>query len=271
MSTLARPPRAAGSATTAGGRRFRYYATASTPQIRQAMRLDLLGQIITPAAGNRLEPWVEWVADNGIYSRAYPGDTAYLAWLAGRAAYRSRCRFAVAPDVVADHATTLARSLPVLPRIRAVVGRVALCAQNGATPTNLPWDDIDAVFLAGIVECAPCGYVPPLAALPQRLCPAGHALTEWKVGEVAAQVTAEAKRRGKWVHMGRVNSLDRLTRAIEMGCDSADGTYLAFGPDTNLPRLLAWLRPDDLRFLMPRPRGHHRQLAHHPVLFDQEA
>lgn len=25
---------------------------------------------------------------------------------------------------------------------------------------------------------------------------------------------------------------------------NADGTYLAFGPDVNLPRLLSWLRPD---------------------------
>lgn len=26
-----------------------------------------------------------------------------------------------------------------------------------------------------------------------------------------------------------------------MGCDSVDGTYLTFGPDVNLPRLLGWL------------------------------
>lgn len=42
--------------------------------------------------------------------------------------------------------------------------------------------------------------------------------------------------------MGRVNSLRRLRLAQAMGCDSADGTYLAYGPDRNLPRLLGWLR-----------------------------
>jgi hypothetical protein len=26
-----------------------------------------------------------------------------------------------------------------------------------------------------------------------------------------------------------------------MGCHSVDGTYLTFGPDTNLPKLLGWL------------------------------
>lgn len=41
--------------------------------------------------------------------------------------------------------------------------------------------------------------------------------------------------------MGRVNSLRRLRHAAAIGCDSADGTYLAFGPDRNLPRLLDWI------------------------------
>ena len=53
---------------------------------------------------------------------------------------------------------------------------------------------------------------------------------------------AEAKARLKWVHMGRVNSLRRLRYASAIGCDSADGTYLRFGPDVNLPTLQGWLR-----------------------------
>lgn len=43
------------------------------------------------------------------------------------------------------------------------------------------------------------------------------------------------------VHMGRVNTRNRMLAAKAMGCDSADGTYLAYGPDQNLPSLLAWL------------------------------
>lgn len=232
-----------------------YYATASTDRVRDAIRAGLLAQIITPAAGNRLEPWAEWIADNGIYSNAYPGDAGYLKWLGSHAEYRSRCRFAVAPDVVADHTATLERSWPMLRPIRRTVGRVALCAQNGATPEDMPWDHIDAVFLAGIVECVPCGYVPELAELPQTRCPrcAGQ-LVEWKVGDMAAAITTEAKRRGKWVHMGRVNSKHRMGRARAMGVDSADGTYLAYGPDINLIRLLGWLYPDDFRWM----RADHR-------------
>lgn len=247
---------------------MRYYATASTERVRDAMRADYLGQIITPAAGNALLDGPEWIADNGIYSNGYPGDTAYIGWLYSHVALRSRCRFAVAPDVVADHWATLARSAPVLPRIRRAVGRVALCAQNGATPDNLPWGEIDAVFLAGIVECAPCGYVPELAELPAVRCPlCQRELVEWKVGDMAAAITAEANRREVWVHMGRVNSEARLRRAIEMGCDSADGTYLAFGPDINLIRLLGWLYPGDFRF-MRAEQAPRRTGADQPSLLD---
>ena len=35
---------------------------------------------------------------------------------------------------------------------------------------------------------------------------------------------AEAKRRRKWVHMGRVNSERRIRYAASIGCDSIDGT-----------------------------------------------
>lgn len=204
------------------------------------MRCGLLDQITTPASRNLLEPGTTWCADNGIYSNAYPGDKQYLRWL-GTLPDPARCRFAVAPDVVADHDATLERSWPMLRPIRALGLPVALCAQNGAQRDDLPWDYFDVLFLAGIVECAPCGYVPDVADLPMETCPAGHLMAEWKTGDVAAAIGAEAKARGKWVHMGRVNTLNRVLAAKRMGCDSADGTFLAYGPDQNLPRLLSWL------------------------------
>ena len=45
--------------------------------------------------------------------------------------------------------------------------------------------------------------------------------------------------------MGRVNSLRRLRAAQQGGYDSADGTYVKYAPDRNLPQVVAWL--DDLR------------------------
>ena len=93
---------------------------------------------------------------------------------------------------------------------------VALAAQNGSECITLPFDDFDVLFLGGD--------------------------TIWKLGPHARRLTAEARARGKHVHMGRVNSLKRLRYADAIGCDSADGTFLAFGPDRNLPELLGWLR-----------------------------
>lgn len=174
-----------------------------------------LGQIVTPATGNRLEPGRAWCADNAAFSGGYPGDDAYLAWLKVRAHMAADCAFAVAPDVPFDAAATLALSAPMLPKIRALGYPVALCAQDGLEHLDVPWGDFDVLFIAGS--------------------------TEWKLSKHARDLTAEAKRRGVWVHMGRVNSWRRLQYAHAIGCDSADGTYLAFGPDANLPTLLGWL------------------------------
>jgi hypothetical protein len=50
------------------------------------------------------------------------------------------------------------------------------------------------------------------------------ASTEWKLGPSAEALVAQAKDRGKWVHMGRVNSHRRIRYAASIGCDSVDGT-----------------------------------------------
>jgi hypothetical protein len=207
----------------------RYFATASGPKVRDAMTAGVLGQIATPAAGNRVMADVDWIADNAVFAGRYPGDDEYLAWLTERAQHAGRCRFVVAPDVVADAAATLALSAPMLPRIRALGFPAALVAQDGLEDLVVPWDTFDCLFIGGS--------------------------TEWKLGPAARRLTAEAKRRGKWVHMGRVNSRQRLLYAAQIGCDSADGTYLAYGPQRNLPTLLSWLRELDWPALFDLPKG----------------
>lgn len=186
------------------------------------MRNGMLGMIATPAAGNAVPEGVAWCADNGVYGGTYPGDREYLDWLAARAHLLHRCCFAVAPDVVGDAAATLERSAPMLPLIRHLGYPVALAAQNGIENLAVPWDAFDVLFIGGS--------------------------TAWKLGAHARAVVAEARHRGKWIHMGRVNSEGRLRYAHAIGCHSADGTYLAFGPDTNLPQLLAWLRRIDEQY-----------------------
>jgi hypothetical protein len=181
-------------------------------------RRDDLGAILTPKQGNRIPDGITWCADNGVFGKGYPGDDKWWAWLAGLPYDKSLCHFAVAPDVVGDSAATLARSLPWLPQIRALGLPAAFVAQNGLTVETCPWGEFDVLFIGGD--------------------------TAWKLGRDARALSAAAKLRGIPVHMGRVNSFRRLVTAALTDCDSADGTFLAFGPDVNLPKVEAWL--DDL-------------------------
>lgn len=193
---------------------IRYYANP-TGSAAAAMESGQIGFIDTPAQGNRRPPGVDWCADNGCFGKGFPGETAWFTWLARQAADAATCRFAVAPDVVGDAEATLARSTPWLSQIRSLGFPAALVAQDGLENLDVPWDAFDVLFIGGT--------------------------TAWKLGRHARDLVAEAKRRGKWVHMGRVNSESRLRYAQAIGCDSADGTYVTFGPDVNLPKLLGWL------------------------------
>jgi hypothetical protein len=206
----------------------RYFANPSTQKVRDAMTAGVLSMIATPKQGNAIPPGAEWCADNGCFGKGYPGDDAWFAWLQSYSPEeRSRCMFAVAPDVVADAVATEIRSRPWLAKIRALGYPVAYVAQDGLEDLEMPgdgtewWDGFDVLFIGGS--------------------------TEWKLGRHAREIVAEAKRRGKPVHMGRVNSQRRLRYAAHIGVDSADGTYIAFGPDVNLPIVLGWLRDSDMQ------------------------
>lgn len=190
-----------------------YFANPCGTATADAMRAGRLGYIDTPAQGNRRTEGVTWCADNGAFSDRFV-ESKWWKFLQDNAHASSSCRFAVAPDVVGDAVATLERSAPWLARIRELGYPVAFVAQDGLEDLEVPWDDFDALFIGGS--------------------------TEWKLGPAAAAIAAEAKARGKWLHMGRVNSGKRYRYAASIGCDSVDGTYLTFGPKVNLPKLLAW-------------------------------
>jgi hypothetical protein len=171
--------------------------------------------ILTPNMGNQLPPDVLWAADTGCYSQGDKFNLGlYLRWLRARSHAAVRCLFATAPDVVGDAAATWERSAPVLPEIRYLGYKAALCAQDGIVDTDVQWDAFDVLFIGGT--------------------------TGWKLSSEVEALIANAKSRRKWVHMGRVNSEKRYRMARLSGCDSVDGTYIAFGPDINGPKVRAW-------------------------------
>lgn len=79
--------------------------------------------------------------------------------------------------------------------------------------------------------------------------------TRWKTGHESGALVSEAKRRGLWAHVGRVNSERRLQVAASMGCDSADGTFLKYAPDHNWTRLVRWLDRHDRQHPFVLPTG----------------
>lgn len=195
-----------------------YYANPTSPRAIEAMQTGRLGYIDTPLQGNRRPPGVSWCADNGCFSDKWDQEK-WWTWLQGNAHDAPTCTFAVAPDVVGDAWRTGIRALPWIEPIKRLGYPVAWVAQDGQQNQPLPWLSIDALFIGGT--------------------------TAWKVGPHARDLVAEAKRRGLWAHMGRVNSERRWRYAKAIGCDSVDGTYLTFGPDVNLSAVLAWGRNND--------------------------
>lgn len=193
-----------------------YLATSNSPRIREAIRSGAIGRLCTPSGGS---PPTEgtWAADSGCFTlgERFSLDR-YLAWLDRMKPYADRCLFAPAPDVVGDHEATLRRSLPVLPVIREKGYRAAFVIQDGASPETVPWSEFEVVFVGGS--------------------------TEWKLGPEAREICEEAARRGVPVHVGRVNSRKRYRYSRDvLRAASADGTFLSFGPETNLPRLIRWM------------------------------
>lgn len=171
------------------------------------------GAICTPpgrsSALRLIERGARWICDNGAFSGRFNAD-AWARGLARLAPYRETCIAVVVPDVVADHAETARRFVQYAPGLIAAGWRVAFVAQDGMTERDIP-PECSTVFIGGS--------------------------TDWKMGAQALAIIAEAKRQGKWVHIGRVNTLRRWRHFQLAGADSADGTALAFGFDANWPIL----------------------------------
>lgn len=197
---------------------IRYITGVSNEAVKAVAHEHGIGLLATPDNSYHLlvSEYPYWAADNACFNHPERFVTEeYLAWLdAFTLPQRAACLFATAPDVVGDAEATLARSLPVLPQIRELGFKAALVAQDGLENLDVPWDAFDVLFIGGS--------------------------TEWKLSDAARELSREAIRRGKAVHVGRVNSYKRLKISDSFGAATADGTFLKFAPTENLGRLLNW-------------------------------
>lgn len=136
---------------------------------------------------------IPWAADNDAFNTF---DAPAFVRMLDRLEGLPGCLFVAAPDVVGDATATAALFDVWEPRIRARGLPVALVAQDGQTAPS--WDRLDALFIGG-----------------------GD---RFKLGPEGEHWLTEARHRGKWTHVGRVNSSRRIAYAATIGADSIDGT-----------------------------------------------
>lgn len=192
-------------------------SSTDTPRYQRATEAhpDLFGWFITPrkrGIPRGLKAGQRWACDNDCFNL---GDrfnlAAFLVWLETLRPYAARCLFVPPPDVVANHKATLERFYETYQGVASLGFPVAFILQDGCAAKDVPWKLIDAVFLGGS--------------------------DDYKLSQAALKVLTVAGRRGKWRHVGRVNSKIRINHFY--GCaDSFDGKTFACEPD----KALRWVK-----------------------------
>lgn len=165
------------------------------------------------SALSRIKLGYHWICDNGAFTGKFI-ESRWLKFLEKMKPYQSSCVAVVAPDIVADAITTLAQYDSYYRMIRKLGYRVAFVAQDGQEKLELP-HDFDVLFVGGS--------------------------TAWKLSEQADGIIRQAQQRGKWIHVGRVNSLKRINHFKRLHADSCDGTHVVFKPDARLAQLKRWI------------------------------
>lgn len=171
-----------------------------------------VGRLLTPSAGNSVNVAAAsgqlWAADNDCFRCLDPD--AYIRMLdAISDADISRLKFVTVPDVVSNHRDTLALFRYWLPALKKRKLPAAFVAQDGADIAGVPWADIAALFIGGS--------------------------TRWKLGAQSERLIKYAKARGLWVHVGRVNTQERIRHCAALGVDSIDGSQFSRWSKTHLP------------------------------------
>src|SRR5690348_2631004 len=111
-----------------------------------------LGFMMTPDMGNRVPGGdCRLGADNACFNNPENySDERYEKFL--HKMPRQRTLFATAPDVVGDHEATVAKSIPMLRRLRFLGFKPAFIAQDGWEEDSTPWNELECLFVGGSTE-----------------------------------------------------------------------------------------------------------------------
>jgi hypothetical protein len=193
--------------------------SGATATVRRLSPHAHLGILLTPRAMQSLD-WIQssgipWAADNDCFRGL---DVDAFCRMVERISRRPQgCRFVAIPDVVADHEATREEWELYYPAVRELGLPCAFVLQDGATSATIPWQQCQAIFLGGS--------------------------TAYKESEAARSLCEEARQRGKWVHVGRVNSA-RREDLISTFANSFDGSKYSMFARQHLPACLTRLAGD---------------------------
>lgn len=157
-----------------------------------------IGWLVGPGAmrKTKLRPWIRFALDNDAFSAwttGKPWDEVAWRWMLDHVKRSGMTPlWALVPDVVANREATLARWERFAPVVADFGWQLAFALQDGMTPADIP-DGADVLFVGGT--------------------------TEWKWRTLPAWVAT-----GRRVHVGRVNTIEKVHACERLGVESVDGT-----------------------------------------------
>ncbi len=189
-------------------------ATATLARLRQSRHL---GVLVVPRAMGAIRLGLPTAADNGAFSKFEPElYVRMLDKLAGRPV-----AWVTSPDAWGDARHTRELFSEWAPEIAARDLPIAYVIQDGQRVEDVPWDRIAAIFIGGT--------------------------DPFRYGDGLREIVAQAKRLGKLIHLGRVNTKTRIRWAQSLGCDSVDGSSFSRFPDAHIPWALGMLECEQLQ------------------------
>lgn len=164
-----------------------------------------------------------WGADNECFNGNFDPDN-FTRWVAARTEFSKTCKFILSPDVVGDYQPTLVRLAEWEPRLHGMGFPVGLALQDGATTDTIPWQSIESVFVGGT--------------------------TAFKLSRLAMHICSRAKELGKWVHVGRVNTIERIRNFWDVA-DSFDGSHFDRFWKLHVPDFLVYCQWREKQMSLP--------------------
>lgn len=172
-----------------------------------------VGRLLTPPLCDATDCHRYTAMDNFAFTDWRP--ERFVLMLRRHERWAGSVRWVACPDVVGDWRKTRLRFEAWAEVVRSFGYKCGYVLQDGQSSDDVPWREIRAVFLGGT--------------------------TEFKLSPEAHRLCLDAKDQGKLVHVGRVNSITRMSRFLSVA-DSFDGLSYSKFSRAKLRPVLDWLR-----------------------------